>query len=208
MIIADLEQFHDIAHKRGEVFYSKVQPCSAYILGHNPGMGGFTGTIAEHLKQSIDRPDNAYLDESWGRHAPGAHPLQRNIKRIFDAIGMELRDVPASNLIFATSKDSGGVDYGLADVCWSIHLQAMKIIQPRFLLVFGNGEEATPWSYIRSHYPGKEHREPINANAYLKLLDTRIEGRKIRVIAVPHLSYPMYVNQTVEFVRNRSRNFL
>lgn len=179
-----------ITDRRGEVLYSAVEwlrPADVYLLGYNPGQGGPNTSIGEHLAFSLERTDNAWLDENW---LDGKRPtvLQRRMRQLFEDIGLDLRATPASNLIFATSADASGVEYRLADLCWPAHLAIMEIVQPSRLIVFGNGEYESPFAFIRSKYPGEEKAFMIRRGYTLKSLNTVIDGRATNVIGIPHMS--------------------
>jgi hypothetical protein len=192
-----------IAHRHGEVLYSAakfLRPNEIYLLGYNPGQGGPNTNIGEHLKFSLKRTDNAWLDEKW---VDGKRPsvLQRRMRQLFEDAGLDLRSTPASNLIFATSVDATGVEYRLADTCWPVHQSIMEIVRPSKLIVFGNGEYESPFAFIKSRYPGHEKRFVVRRSYTLKRLTTVIDGRKTEVIGLPHLSRFAPVDITLEWLR-------
>lgn len=179
-----------IADRYGEVLYSAAEclrPSDIYLLGYNPGQGGPNTSVGEHLSISLERTDNAWLDEKW---KDGNHPsvLQRRMRKLFEDAGLDLRATPASNLIFATSPDASGVEYRIADICWPAHLAIMEIVQPSKLIVFGNGESESPFAFIRSRYPGHEERFAVRRGYTLKRLTTDIDGRPTKVVGIPHMS--------------------
>lgn len=111
-----------IADHKGEVMYSPAEalrPNDVYLLGFNPGQGGPETSIQEHLTYSLKRTDNAWLDERWGKNPGESSPLQDRMWKLFEALGLDLRTTPASNLIFRTSPDMTKVDYHiLSELCW------------------------------------------------------------------------------------------
>jgi hypothetical protein len=192
-----------IADRHGEFLYSAVsclRPSDVYLLGYNPGQGGPNTSIGEHLVYSLDRTDNAWLDEKWidGKRPS---PLQRRVWKLFEDAGLDLRATPASNLIFATSPDASGVDYKLADICWPAHQVIMNIVQPSRLIVFGNGESESPYAFIRSRYPGNEERFAVRRGYILKRLTTVIDGRPTKIIGIPHMSRFAPNPEAVEWLR-------
>ena len=192
-----------VASRHGEVLYSAakyLRPSEIYLLGYNPGQGGPNTSIGEHLKYSLKRTDNAWLDENW---AGGTHPsvLQRRMRKLFEDAEQDLRSTPSSNLIFATSKDATGVDYRYTDICWPAHQLIMEIVQPSKLIVFGNGEYESPFAFIKSRYPGNEDRVKVRVGYILKRLTTVIDNRPTEVIGIPHLSRFTPMEKTVEWLR-------
>ena len=179
-----------IAQRKGEVLYSAAEflrPSKVYLLGYNPGQGGPDTTVEEHLKTSFERTDNAWLDEKWKDGRPS--PLQNRMKKLFEWAGLDLRSTPSSNLIFAMSNDAQHADYRLAKVCWPAHQAILEIVQPSTLIVFGNGEDQSPFAFIRDMYRGDEKQPKHLYGAFsLKRLTTVIDGRHTTVIGLPHLS--------------------
>ena len=191
-----------IADRHGEVLYSAAEvlrPSKIYLLGYNPGQGGPSASVGEHLTFSLERTDNAWLDEKW---KDGNRPsvLQRRMRQLFEDAGLDLRATPASNLIFATSNEASGVEYRIANICWPAHLAIMEIVQPSKLIVFGNGEYESPFAFIRSRYPGHEERFTVRRGYTLKRLTTIIDGRPTKVVGIPHMSWQAPPPEAVEWL--------
>jgi hypothetical protein len=198
-----LEQIiQPVADLKGEVFYSAAECLKkgdTYLLGYNPGQGGPDTTIGKHLATSIERTDNAWLDESWGGTRPSN--LQRRMWRLFDDAGLDLRATASSNLIFATSPDASGIDCRLAEVCWPAHLAIIDIIKPSKLVVFGNGEEESPYAFIRANYRGAEERFEYGNRRRLKRLETVIGSRPTSVIGLMHPSRFVPPTEAADWLR-------
>lgn len=123
----------NIQLRSGSVFYSGTtafeRPAKLYIVGLNPGgspVKQAQNTVKADLDawQKLSRPYSRYVDESWEGKAPGTHGMQPRIRHMFDRLGLDLRAIPASNLVFvrsrgeadlATEKDS------LLKTCWPVH---------------------------------------------------------------------------------------
>lgn len=80
-----------------------------YILGLNPGGDPATQaneTIARDLADWKALPGkwSAYADESWQGKAPGTHGMQPRMLHMFAMLGLDPRQVPASNVCFVRSK--------------------------------------------------------------------------------------------------------
>jgi hypothetical protein len=111
-------------------------------MGLNPG-----GSAGASLRQSIAasrRGNNAYLDEEWEKDGrtleKGEAVLQRRIQRIAELVGVDLREIPASNLVFTRSKRLGEhMDFGEAlRRCLPAHEMFIRVIQPKLVFTFGN----------------------------------------------------------------------
>ena len=96
----------------GSVLYSShetLKPSDIYLLGFNPG-GANGKPVEQSISSMLTNTTNAYLDESWENHkgvwASGEAPLQKRVQWIFESLGINTRDVCASNLIFLQSREA------------------------------------------------------------------------------------------------------
>lgn len=175
----------------GAVLYSSIDTLKhgpVYLLGLNPG-----GTEGDSLRDSLGKTragKNAYLDEQW---APGGHvqpkgqaTLQRRIQNLCKIMGLETRNVPASNLVFTRSTRTGEhLDFaGALPICLPVHHIFMEVIKPKFLMTFGsidNFSSAVTISHIESrladHGTWKAHRGRATFN-----------GHEVAFGNVPHMS--------------------
>ena len=134
----------------GKVFYSGRAAfsgtASVYVLGFNPGgdpVAQATETVGAHTDWVLSNPRSewsAYCDESWGGRRPGDHPLQRGVRHLLSRLNLDLRRVPASNLVFTRSELSadltGGID-SLIELCWPVHEAVLQMLRPKALICFG-----------------------------------------------------------------------
>jgi hypothetical protein len=193
-----------ILNMSGTVLYSSaatLRKGDLYILGLNPGGDPEdmkNDTIEKSLNGFCDYKDNAYY-EAWDKYAKGEHPLQKNVKWLVDQLGYNLREVCASNLIFARSRGASGLGYlALADICWPVHELILQCVEPKCLIVFGIGRKPpySPYDYlIRKHRqltgkdPSLEEGPIVHANCWRCMAFTTILlGQELKVIALPHLS--------------------
>ena len=194
-----------ILDESGAILYSAwdtLCPGRYYILGLNPGRT--TGaTIRECLSEMKNYTENAYLDEDWSSKTKsynvGGHPLQLHLKSLFQSLGYDLRNICASNLIFSGSSpqspgQSGAGYPGKANLCWDVHKMIINIVQPKILLVFGNGI-ISPYNYLQrkhneqfSKWP-QDKMVPSGPSKWVcRSFQTTLEGKKRVVIGIPHLS--------------------
>jgi len=197
--MSDLSNFietaqHDLApilDRSGNILYSAadtLRPGSIYLLGLNPG-GDPTKhqTVRQTLDALASKVTNAYLDERWERHYhPGHAPLQRRIQWLAHEMGLDLRKVCATNLIFVRSKDGARSGYpSLADVCWPIHLAILELVQPKLIIAFGNSS-VSPYAYLRRRLNGSPEKTfPSGHGSWLCRV---FRSAETRVVGLPHLS--------------------
>lgn len=199
-----------ILHKHGGILYSSYETLSGgdiYLLGLNP-----TGNIElslgdETIEQFIEKlgtnTSNAYLDENWideteDTEKIGKAALQKSIQYLlatFTGLDAETatRKTCASNLIFRKSKDVNelagiGGWWNLAEQCWFVHQEIIKVVQPRLIISIGNSG-ISAYEYIKQRYKGQEVLTPSGqGNCSLKHFEINIDGWKTVVVGVPHLS--------------------
>ena len=179
----------DLLPKHGEVLYSShetIKKGDIYLLGLNPGGHGFI-TIEQHIEQMLTRETNAFIDDEFNNYRAGKAPLQKRVSFLLKELGYETRDVCASNLIFQTTVNAEQLCFGLAGLCWPFHEKILSIVQPKLLLVFGNGETVSPYAFIKALYGGDETIQRQNNHVW-KCLGTRICGRDTLVAGISHLS--------------------
>lgn len=125
-----------LADMPGKLLYSGIGtlcPGKIYVLGWNPG--GDPSTESDSTKNQLIKlarePSywNEYIDGVWrpaGRIcAPGDAPMQRRVQHLLTNIGLSVRSVCASNVIFVRSRVSSSLNNQaeLAErrACPSIH---------------------------------------------------------------------------------------
>jgi uracil-DNA glycosylase len=69
------------------------------LLGFAPGGNNIP---KDHPKFSVEN-GSAFTDEIWENHARGASPLQKQVTLLFRHLGIEYKNVLASNLVFFRS---------------------------------------------------------------------------------------------------------
>lgn len=139
----------EIQTRSGSVFYSGISafefPSKLYILGLNPGgspVEQAQNTVAADLA-SWDRqsePFSRYLDESWKGKRPGKHGMQPRLHHMFDKLGLDLRSIPASNLIFVRSTGEAALakeKEALLHACWPVHRTVLDELGVDTILCLG-----------------------------------------------------------------------
>jgi NACalpha-BTF3-like transcription factor len=138
-----------ISKRSGSVFYSGPSAFEGhrplYILGLNPGGSPIVQadeTIARALSdwKALNRPWSAYLDESWQGRSPGTHGMQPRMRHMFDQLGLDLREVPASNVVFVRSANETALaaeKATLLPLCWPVHETVINNLSVRTILCLG-----------------------------------------------------------------------
>lgn len=206
-------ELSDLSEQAGTLLYSSaasVQKGDVYFLGFNPG--GINGvSFKDNLALLPSKTSNSYLDEEWendaGSWAAGESPLQKRVQWLFESLNLQTKDICASNLIFFQSKQASEINYNLADRCWPVHEQILRIVQPKVILTFGNSG-TSPYSYLYQKFGSNTKQEMINSGHgdwSLKAFSTTINNIDTIIIGLPHLSRysPIGKNFVIEWIRNR-----
>lgn len=195
----------DIIDGRGKTLYSSINTLkrgNLYLMGSNPG-GTKGNDLRDHLDKLENQTDNEY-DKGWGdvqgEYDPGEHHLQLNVKHLLEKLDYGYKEVCASNLIFQGSKNQNEINYNkLANLCWPVHQIIIDIIQPKVILVFGNGFEDSPYAYIKKKHSDIKKERPTDLNETfpadhsnwkIKTFKTDIFefNHDVTIIGIPHLS--------------------
>jgi len=187
-------------NQSGAILYSShetLKKGDVYLLGYNPA-GEKSEDTERFLSAGIDRmltyAGNEYLDEKWSRAGSeskkGEAPLQKRIDWVLKQLNFETKEVCASNLIFVSGKKQKNIDYKLAELCWPVHEAILNIVQPKLILVFGNGAPS-PYRFLHDKWGGQEDDIPAKHALWkVKGFEPPFEifGRKVYVVGFPHLS--------------------
>lgn len=188
-----LQGLDGLLDKSGTILYSShetLKPGKIYLIGLNPGGSADGPNLRDNISKMPVRSDNAYIDECWpaDNRKPGAAPLQQRIGWLLRVLGVDTRDVFATNLIFTQSRDDKGVTRAQAEKCWPIHEAMLEIVRPSLIVAFGNGG-FSPYGFIHSRFRGEqEFQRAGHGNWNLKRFQTTISDRETTVIGLPHLS--------------------
>ena len=144
--------------RSGKVFYSGRSAFSApsrlYVLGLNPGGSAgaqATNTIQRNLSEWRDRPPrwSAYCDESWQGKPPGTYGMAPRVLHLFERLGLDPRDVPASNVVFVRSNNEAALAAEkslLLAKCWPVHEAVISTLGIDSIACFG----VTAGRWVRS----------------------------------------------------------
>lgn len=169
-----------------------------YLLGQNPGgneVACVGATIRKDLEEMPGRKGSDLQNSDWG-----APRLQRQLELLFGAecLGADLGNVCASNLIFTRSQNVRGMKPEHADLCWPVHEMILRIVQPRVILAFGNGDSRptdSPYAYLKMKHletkgeVPKQTSEPAQHGSWSCCsFDLDLGWLQCRVIGLPHLS--------------------
>jgi hypothetical protein len=197
----------EILKSNGRFLYSPASTLrkgNIYLLGLNPGGNAklSRGSVLTSIKSLPNQTYCAYTDEEWGRVA-GEHRLQKRVKWLFNELGLDIRKVCASNLIFKRSKNSDKLDVErLAKLCWPAHEIILHIVQPRLVIAFGRG----PFDCLESLAKNKTETKRFSTghgNWIHRIFQGEIASLKVTVIGLPHLSRFNIIGKTraVKWIR-------
>jgi hypothetical protein len=143
----------ELLHASGKAFHSGRRAFSGsrdlYILGFNPGGDpqDRTETVATNIEQVRHEAEDwcAFLDQDWrpgGRYyGRGKAPLQLEMQDLATCLGLDLRGIPVSDVIFARSRQAHHMDNPrkLMDLCWPFHQAVIEGPRIRVVLCLYKG---------------------------------------------------------------------
>jgi hypothetical protein len=190
-----------LANRPGRLLYSGVGtlvPGRIYMLGYNPGGDPATESdspkarLEKLAQQNVDW--NEYVDGRWmpgGRIcAPGDAPMQRRVQHLLAGIGVPVRSVAASNVIFVRSRNASSLEAPahLAEQCWVVHAFMLKIVQPKVILSIG-GNAVFDFVREKGRILSPMKQFPSGHGTW-QCQSARIDlgGMPVTLVSVPHLS--------------------
>lgn len=200
-IVISKEKLNKIFNEEGYLFNSSIETLKKgdiYILGLNPGgkiFGGENNKLLTNLENLFNEKNNNFLDEYWKcEKLELKNPFQKRIDVLFKKLGKNLRCICSSNLIFIRSKSQYEIYKefnNYAEICWEVHKEILNIVKPNVILCIGNGEDISSYSFIKKlyKYNSETKLESGRKNWKIKLIHIELNGNKITVIGLPHLSW-------------------
>ena len=144
-------------------------PAEIYIIGYHPGgnPAESTETVGEQIHRVINRkPDawSAYLDDSWDGKPRGSQRMQRRVAHLCAGLGLDLRAIPSSHLIFpcwdAGSEPGAAVERQWAEECWSFHQAVIDRLEIRIVVCLGS--YARDWALKKERERTGVMPEPVD----------------------------------------------
>jgi len=133
----------------GKAFYAGREgfdgPKDIYLLGFNPG-GDPASQADETVRANAEMlarrktPWSAYLDEDWHGKAP---IMRESVPYLARKLGLDLRALPASNLLFLRSAVVDKLTKSkqeIEDLCWPFHEAAISMLKCRLVICMGFSE--------------------------------------------------------------------
>ena len=116
-----------------------------------------------------------------------AHPLQRRVIWLLSTLGLNPRDVAASNLIFPRSRDAASSQFErFAELCWPVHEWILDVVRPRLVIAYGNSDPS-PYSFLAWKYGVADPESHPSGHGRWDCRSFLVPGR-FRVVGLPHLS--------------------
>lgn len=187
-----------IRGRSGSVLYSGRSAFTGqrplYLLGLNPG-----GNPADHVENTIGRSVDgararladdwsAYANESWRGRKPGTATLQPRVLHLLASVGLNPRQVPASNVVFVRSKreaDLAQEKLALLQACWPMHEAVIGRLGVRVMVCMGG----TAGAWVREMLGAHEQVDAWSEQNARGWTSTAHVGRSgVQVLTLPHPS--------------------
>jgi len=105
-------------------------------------------------------------------------------------LGYRTESVFGTNLIFSRSRNQKGAKYEeRANICWNVHKEFIKIVDPKFMIVFGYSK-ISPYHFIKNNYKCNKEKQIESGHGNWKCFSCNVNlaGKERLIIALPHLS--------------------
>ncbi len=199
--------------KSGSVFYSGRRAFGSssklYILGMNPAGDLQTHsdlTVSWHTDKVLHKESenwSSYRDEKWakkdGWYVPGAAPMQKRMLHLFQRIGSDPGEVPASNIIFLRfGRQDQPERYQisqLAQKCWNFHEAVVERLGVRVVVCLGNESGDLVRGQIGAHTQIDEFIENNRRNWQSS---THIAADSLSVVTLTHPSVADWTSPTTD----------
>jgi len=201
MISDFISQVNPSIRKRsGSVFYSGRrafgQPSDIYILGLNPG-----GCPCDQAKDTIDRDLeaitgqdreywSAYRDDRWTGE-PGESVMQLRVRYLLKQLGLNPREVPASNVVFVRSRrerDLRREKSALLSSCWPFHEAVIRQLGIRNILCFGGTAGLWVREKLGAHRELIDHFQEENRRRWTSKAHCTADGLCVFTLTHPSIA--------------------
>jgi hypothetical protein len=184
---------HDLP---GGVFYSSPaafsRPSKLYLLGLNPGGSADPNTEATIGKSLATWRQCApgwcaYTSESWEGAPPGEYGIQPRIRALFDRLGIDVADVPASNVVFVRSSDEAKLDRKaeMLERCWPVHDAVIRDLAVTTVLCLGRTAGRWARSMVGAHQAHGHFNETYDKRHYRSEAHLSPDGIAVLTLAHP-----------------------
>ena len=184
---------HDLP---GGVFYSSPaafgSPSKVYLLGLNPGGSADANaeaTIGKSLASWRQRESGwcEYTSESWEGAPPGEYGIQRPVRALFNRLGLNVGDVPASNVVFVRSSVEAKLDRKaeLLEQCWPVHEAVIRDLGVTTVLCLGQTAGRWVRSKVGAHQAHGEFKEKYDRRHYRSEAHVSPDGIAVLTLAHP-----------------------
>lgn len=175
-----------------------LRPGEVYFLGLNPGgeegqdYSAFNRFPTVYESLAMSRLGVCGWDQDWSREKatfePGQAPLQRRFKHIARRLGLSYSEIFATNLVFARSRRFKALESVAEQIegCLPIHRRMLAIVQPKYLWVMGNTDNAG--SALRLHNDVTWTHDEDHSNWSIGHGTADFCGLTLELCHTPHLS--------------------
>lgn len=167
-----------------------------YLLGVNPGgspQENAHETVASHTEQVLRfHPDewSGFADASWGGHPPGTFRMQPQVLYLVRTLGLNVRRVPASNLVFARSSREDSFDGNMEELAhetWPFHRAVIERLGVRVVVCFGK----TAGGFVRNKLGAHQLVDSFiedNNRRWQSALHERAGGLRVATLTHPSIA--------------------
>jgi uracil-DNA glycosylase len=116
----------------------------------------------------------------------GTYGIQPRIRHLFDRLGLDLRDLPASNVIFVRTRDEASLaaaKQSLLDECWPVHKTIIDMLGIRTVICLGGTAGRWVQSLLGAHQLVGRF---VETNSRRWTSEAHVSAKGTRVLTLTH----------------------
>lgn len=174
-------------------FKDLATPKKLMMVGFNPG--GVPSDLMTSIKEDFTRhsknPSFNALNERWGNHSSGNHPIQLLYQALIKNTELVSGDILKTNIFWQRSADIDKlkIDALLENNCRKGLLLNIKTHQPKSIIFLGHkaAETAKTWADMSSD-DGERSYPWGKSNQKIKFYSMKFDDHRVKAFSIPHPS--------------------
>ena len=167
-------------------------PKKLLMVGFNPGgvPSDLMTSIKEDFVRHIENPSFNALNERWGNHASGNHPIQLLYRALIKHTELVSGDILKTNIYWqrSTDIDKLKIDLLLENNCREGLLLNIKTHQPKSIIFLGHKAAETAQKWADISFNNGDIKYPWGNNHKIKFYSMKFDDHRIKAFSIPHPS--------------------
>ena len=162
------------------------------MVGFNPGgvPSDLMTSIKEDFTRHSENPSFNALDERWGNHASGNHPIQLLYQALIKYTELMSSDILQTNIYWQRSSDINKlkIDSMLENNCREGLILNIKTHKPKSIIFLGHKAAETAQKWADNSFSNDDIKYPWGNNHKIKFYSMKFNNHRIKAFSIPHPS--------------------